>query len=275
MNKQYTEKQIQSYTKRFNKLITENNWQDNGFLEPYEIDWEYMDVRGPELCVKCICHYPGCQTKTYTVRADKLKGKTISCLACSKKARNDPNFPQFMKKKIEVGKTYNCWYIDAFIPNYLKKELGLSSNSKYSYAHCIYCGATKIKNNDHLKDGDDSCTCQTGSENERKIAHILSSFKINFEPEFPLQEQRIDFAIKNKNNQPLLFIEYDGEFHDIAGDIEHIQLNQKRDKNKNNKIIKMNIPLLRIHHSQQNLITEEWLQRQIEKEIGPLSQLNS
>ena len=89
--------------------------------------------------------------------------------------------------------------------------------------------------------------------------------------EYSLDNQRVDFAILNKENKPIFFIEYDGEFHDKSemakGDL---QVMQERDTRKNIRAEELNIPLLRINYKEQNKITESWLREQIKNNIGEI-----
>ena len=86
---------------------------------------------------------------------------------------------------------------------------------------------------------------------------------------YHFDNQRIDFAIFNKEEEPLLFIEYDGEFHDNAemhkGELE---LNKERDKRKNSKDEQLNIPIIRINYKEQNHINEPWMREPMKEFLG-------
>ena len=266
------------------KYITPDWWNRYAWLEPYDIDEEKIQNTASGVYVKCICHYPDCPTMKNkehpwaSIRTSKLNRRTqISCGACAKKARNDIDHPELMYKKMKVGDIIGCWeLLEEVSDNELKTKMEWTGHSKYYKARCIYCGAIDYKNSDHLKVGDNSCNCQTGSLNERKISKILTSLKtkysFNFENEYGLSNLRVDFAIKDKNtNNPICFIEYDGEFHDVAEICENgLKITKERDERKNKIVTNMNIPLIRIHHSEQALITEEWIEEKIKKYLVKL-----
>ncbi len=255
-------------------------WREKyGFLEPFDIDEEKMQETASGTYLKCICHFPDCPTMKdplhpyASVRASKLNGRTqISCGACAKKARQ---LEEFKFKEMKVGDTIGCWHLDEEFKNKeLKNKMGWTNHSKYYKAHCIYCGITDYKNADHLKVGDDSCVCRSGSANEKRLNKLLKRLLENNEnyfymSEYGLDNQRVDFTILIKNEEPVLFIEYDGEFHDKAernkGELE---VNKERDKRKDSRAEELNIPIIRITYKEQNHITEPWLKEHIEELLG-------
>ena len=107
-----------------------------------------------------------------------------------------------------------------------------------------------------------SCGCYHRSIGASNIINCLMANNIEFIDEyvFPdLSKSRFDFAILNDNNIVRL-IEFDGEqhFRDIAkwGGLE---LQQKRDKIKNNYALSHNIPLVRIPYWERDNITLEMI----------------
>lgn len=253
-----------------------------GFLEPYDIDEDKIQETTCGIYLKCKCHFPGCPTMKdprhpwATVRGSKLNGRTqISCGACAKKARQ---LSEFKFKKMKPGDTIGCWHLDEELKNKdLKQKMGWSGHSKYYKAHCIYCGITDYKSSDHLKVGDYNCVCRAGSFNEKRLNKLLGRIFENNEEffytsEYGFDNQRIDFAIFNKNEEPLLFIEYDGEFHDTAEMHEgELELNKERDKRKDSRAKELGIPVIRITYKEQNKVTELWLRKQIIEVIGKIS----
>ena len=258
------------------KYITPRWREKYGFLEPYDIDEEKIEQTAGGIYLKCRCHFPDCPTMKdpihpwASVRGSKLNGRTqISCGACAKKARQ---LEEFKFKEMKIGDTIGCWHLDEELKNKdLKQKMGWTGHSKYYKAHCIYCGITDYKSSDHLKVGDDSCVCRSGSANEKRLNNLLKRiFEGNenffYISEYGFDNQRIDFAIFNKEEEPLLFIEYDGEFHDKAemhkGELE---LNKERDKRKDSKAEQLNIPIIRINYKEQNHINEPWLREHMKE----------
>lgn len=265
------------------KYITDKWHEKYGFLEPFDIDEEKIAETTGGIYLKCKCHFPDCPTMKNpshpwaSVRASKLNGRTqISCGACAKKARQ---LDEYKFDSMKVGDTIGCWHLDEELQNKaLKIKMGWSGHSKYYKAHCIYCGIADYKNSDHLKVGDNSCVCRSGSLNEKRLNNLLKRLLANssnyfYTSEYGFNNQRIDFAIFNKDEEPLLFIEYDGEFHEIA-EMEkgELQLTQERDQRKDDRAQKLGIPMIRINYKEQNHITEPWLRHHIEEIIGPLEE---
>lgn len=258
-------------------------WREKyGFLEPYDIDEDKIQETACGIYLKCKCHFPDCPTMKdpthpwATVRGSKLNGRTqISCGACAKKARQ---LEEFKFQEMKPGDVIGCWQLDEEVKNKeLKTKMGWSGHSKYYKAHCIYCGISDYKSSDHLKVGDDNCVCRAGSFNEKRLNKLLGRIFENNEDffytsEYGFDNQRIDFAIFNKNEEPLLFIEYDGEFHDTAEMHEgELELNKERDKRKDSRAEKLGIPVIRITYKEQNKVTEPWLRKQIEEVIGKIN----
>jgi len=253
-----------------------------GFLEPFELDEEKIAETVSGVYLKCICHFPNCPTMKgeidpqhpyARVRTSKLNGRTqISCGACAKKARQ---LDEYKFKKMEVGDIVGCWQLDeALTDKKFKEMMGWTGHGKYYKAHCIYCGLTDYKNSDHLKVGDDSCVCRSGSANEKRINKLLKRILANSHyshmAEYGLDKQRVDFAILD-GDTPVLFIEYDGEFHDKAERNKgELAVNKERDERKDSRAEQLNIPIIRISYKEQNKITEPWLRKEIESRIGVL-----
>lgn len=114
------------------------------------------------------------------------------------------------------------------------------------------------------KDGNQtvSCGCYHRSIGATKILTVLTDNNINFITEYSfldLPKSRFDFAII-ENNQIIRLIEFDGEQHfkDVPkwGGLE---LQQKRDKIKNEYALTNNIPLVRIPYWEQENIALELL----------------
>jgi len=264
------------------KYITPRWREKYGFLEPYDIDEEKIQETSSGVYLKCICHFPDCPTMAgkvdpdrpwASVRGSKLNGRTqISCGACAKKARQ---LDEFKFKEMKVGDTIGCWHLDEEFKNKdLKDKMGWTNHSKYFKAHCIYCGITDYKNADHLKVGDDSCVCKSGSANEKRLNRLLKRLFENndnyfYMSEYALKEQRVDFTILNKNEEPVLFIEYDGEFHDKDEMTKGALAQSKElDKRKNLRAEELGIPIIRINYKEQMHITEPWLKEHIEEYLG-------
>ena len=107
-----------------------------------------------------------------------------------------------------------------------------------------------------------SCGCYHRSIGATQILTLLTDNDINFIEEYSfidLPKSRYDFAII-ENNQIIRLIEFDGEQHfkDVSkwGGLE---LQQKRDKIKNEYALSHNIPLVRIPYWERDKITLDLL----------------
>jgi very-short-patch-repair endonuclease len=89
--------------------------------------------------------------------------------------------------------------------------------------------------------------------------------------EYGLNNQRVDFTILNKNEEPVLFIEYDGEFHDKAERNKgELTVNKERDERKDSRAEELGIPIIRINYKEEAHITEPWLRKHIEEFLGDI-----
>ena len=107
-----------------------------------------------------------------------------------------------------------------------------------------------------------SCGCNSRSLGATYIFNLLTEHNIPFKSEYSfsdLKDKKYDFAIF-ENNIPIRLIEFDGEQHyfDIAN-WDSVELQQKRDKIKNEYALSHNIPLVRIPYWERDNITMEMI----------------
>lgn len=104
-----------------------------------------------------------------------------------------------------------------------------------------------------------SCGCLGQSYGEKAIETILIENNIPHIKEYAIPEmkqKRYDFAIIDNNNQVLRLIEFDGEQHyKTISNWDPLEVQQKRDKEKNEWAKAYNIPLVRIPYWERNHIT--------------------
>ena len=135
----------------------------------------------------------------------------------------------------------------------------------YWICECDCGNVVEVRGHDLLrKDGNQtvSCGCFHRSIGAQNIYDCLINNNINFIDEYSfidLPRSRFDFAII-ENNQVTRLIEFDGEQHFI--DIPKwggLELQQERDKVKNEYALSHNIPLVRIPYWERNNITLEMI----------------
>lgn len=146
-----------------------------------------------------------------------------------------------------------------------KDQNRISNSGSYWICECDCGNVIEVLGHSlKRKDGNQtvSCGCYHRSIGATKILTVLTDNNINFITEYSfldLPKSRFDFAII-ENNQIIRLIEFDGEQHfkDVPkwGGLE---LQQKRDKIKNEYALTNNIPLVRIPYWEQENITLELL----------------
>lgn len=104
-----------------------------------------------------------------------------------------------------------------------------------------------------------SCGCLGSSYGEKVIEDILKENSIKYIKEYRIQNlKRFDFAILDEKENIVRLIEFDGEQH--FKNVPHwdtIEIQQKRDKEKNEYALSHNIPLIRIPYWERNNISLE------------------
>lgn len=138
------------------------------------------------------------------------------------------------------------------------------SDNKYIYWKCqCECGQTAIVSGTNLKTGNtSSCGCINYSIGERNIQKWLDDNHIVYKKEWVIPKSycRFDFALFDKNNNLVMFIEFDGEQHyndlkGVWGQADSLINIKKRDEWKNNYAKSINIPLVRIPYWERDNIT--------------------
>lgn len=107
-----------------------------------------------------------------------------------------------------------------------------------------------------------SCGCSTRSLGATYIINILQKNSINFIDEYifsDLPKSKFDFAII-ENDEIKRLIEFDGEQHYYnVANWDNVELQQKRDKIKNDYALSHDIPLVRIPYWERDNITLEMI----------------
>ena len=201
----------------------------------------------------------GCEYKYETTPKSLLKGH--GCPKCSRNAK-------LTKEEFEnrVDKLYKGSF----------KVVGNYKNMKTNIEIKHNCGNTIKATPDNILRYLISCDRCLGSKGEHIVKHILDKIDLNklgmkyvsqyyFRDCKRILPLRFDFCIINKNKEPILLIEYDGEGHfiDIWGTLESIQ-ESDRIKEKYCEVNK--IPLIRLKYDlKENL--EEYLLNELNKYI--------
>ena len=121
-----------------------------------------------------------------------------------------------------------------------------------------------------------SCPRCNESKGEKFLSKVLKSNNIPFVSQFNLVKNpktnywlRSDFAILNKEKEPILIIEYDGEQHfnpiKIFGGEEKLKATKYRDSIKDEYCKENNIPFLRFNYKQSENDITDLLLKQLKK----------
>lgn len=187
-------------------------------------------------CWNCKC---SCGRIT-VVRGNRLLNKEIeSCLNCSKRE----NLTKQRFGKITVLN--------------INEELTAKNNDRRAVWDCICdCGSFFSATTHELKQGKDSCGCNSKSKGEKIIEQIFIDNKINYKNQYSFKnlknkrKLKFDFAIFNSGNQLKCLIEYQGKQHyepvEFFGGNENFHMQQELDQKKRNFCKDNNIKLIEI-----------------------------
>ena len=109
-----------------------------------------------------------------------------------------------------------------------------------------------------------SCGCNRESIGEYQIKQILDDCKIKYVQEYTFKDLvgqkdllRFDFALIDKNDNPLGLIECDGEQHFDSNNFRYTDLLKQYDESKDEYCTSNNLPLLRIKYYNYSKINSE------------------
>ena len=167
-----------------------------------------------------------------------------------------------VKLKYHDGEIIN----NRLILNIFPENPPVSSNREHYYlCRCLLCNQDYLVNSNSLH-YTARCGCLK-SKGELEIIRLLKKNNIPYIYQYSVKElgrQKFDFAIINKQNQPILLIEFDGEQHYIENIKENWWNNheyytevEKHDQQKDEYAKKHNIPLVRIPYWKRGKITIE------------------
>lgn len=162
----------------------------------------------------------------------------------------------------EVGK--RSYYIDEVGNKYGRLTVKEAHHSEHGIIYWLCeceCGNFIIVAGNHLRGGHtQSCGC-IKSVGEYRINQLLSQNNISYQTQYAVliddSYLRFDFALLDKNNQVVKFIEYDGEFHypGFKNPWEDYESVHFRDLLKNEYCKINNIPLVRIPYWERDNLT--------------------
>lgn len=191
-------------------------------------EWiEYKDGERKELEYFCDCD---CGTKNYLVSSNHLKnGDSRSCGCLQRELVS-------RRRSIDLtGKKFGRLTVLYRFRSIRNRKVG-----PVKWICRCECGNIAIVPTSHLTGGHtNSCGCLV-SKNEEKIIKLLHEYNIKFKNQFSFNDLRgdkrplrFDFAIYDKDNHIVMFIEYDGEQH-----FQEIKYSSDANKNKE-KLIKV------------------------------------
>ncbi len=194
--------------------------------------------------------------KIKSVKSSSLRNGEIQSCGC---LRNE-KVAQYKKQQSEdemIGKRFGKLVVQK------RSEKKGSGGELYWFCQCDCGNIIEVRgHNLKRKDGNQtvSCGCYHRSIGATNILTLLQENNINFIEEYvflDLPKSRFDFAIV-ENEKITRLIEFDGEQHfkDIPS-WGGLELQQQRDKVKNEYALSHNIPLVRIPYWERDNITME------------------
>ena len=234
--------------------VIERDW--NPTSKSHETFWKAK-------CLKC--------GEISSVRKSDLDKKPRSCNNCKGEViQAELEKKGYVIHKIEIGMRFGKLVVDS------KSFLPKGKTHSYCWCNCD-CGNRVLVRTDHLHGvGRDSrtvsCGCATVSSGEMKLAQLLDKMGVEYQTQYKIPDfsafAKFDIAIL-ENDILRGLIEYDGEQHfrpvDLFGGEEQFQIQQERDRRKNEYCEKCGIPLVRIPYTDYNILTEEYLNSRISR----------
>ena len=173
-----------------------------------------------------------------------------------------------VKTKEEKGLIFNLIGQRFGLLTVLEKEPERTRDGAVKWKCKCDCGNIVVVKTYNLTRKDEnrtiSCGCAHKSSGEIYIENLLNINNIKFKSQFifpDIKKYRYDFAILDKNYNPIRLIEFDGEGHFL--EVKHwkssLKERQQRDKEKNQYALSHNIPLVRIPYWERDNITLEML----------------
>ena len=257
-----------------------NNWE---ILEKYncaEYRAIYQEATGDTTKKIKNAHYlvknNNCGIETYMERTTigrAINGQTPimklckGCINGSKYLNNDCHYAEMCRikpltkipertSKVKINEIYGNFKVLAIEPS-----ANYSDHQCRAKIKCIYCGKEQESRFDTLLNNQIACDCfRSHSSGEQLIQTYLEQNNILYEPEYTFEDLygpkgkplRYDFAVLNKNNNPIWLIEFDGKQHyEEAGTYFNKDGSlQVRDEIKNKYAKENNIPLTRIPYTE-------------------------
>ena len=207
--------------------------------------------KGEHVCWTCQCD---CGNFIDVLGNSLQSGNTRSCGCLNNESRQQIGH----NNKIDLtGKRFG--HLLVLKDTQQTKRIGKNGYIHFYECQCDY-GAIVIFIDSNLRSGNtQSCGCIRMSQSEKTIASILKENYINFSIEYVVNIQgkncRYDFCIKDKENNPIYFIEADGEHHFYAQDsgtrytLADFEITQEHDKIKNQWCKDNHYPLIRIPYT--------------------------
>ena len=229
------------------KIIDLTN-QQFGYLTVLKKDNERKTNCGSYWICQCKCG------NIKSIRSSSLRRGEIQSCGCYR-------VEQLKKVKQDISEEYMLGRRYGKLVVQKRSEKKSSDGALYWFCLCDCGNIVEVLGSSlRRKDGNQtiSCGCFHRSIGALNIYNCLSKNNITFIDEYSfhqLPKSRFDFAIL-ENNEVVRLIEFDGEQHykDVAS-WGGLELQQKRDKIKNDFALSKNIPLVRIPYWERDNIT--------------------
>ena len=206
---------------------------------------------GRERYWRCQCD---CGTIKDVMGRNLKNGKSTSC-GCYKKERNTQLISSLNQQRALdlTGQKYGL--LTPIEPTNERSGGSVVWKCQCDCGNITYVSVSGLRGSRPIR----SCGCQHRSFGEQEIIKILENNEIQYEEQytFPdLKNKRYDFFLPTEQR----LIEFDGEQHyKNVLNWDKVEIQQKRDKEKNEYALSHNIPLVRIPYWERDNITLEML----------------
>ena len=208
---------------------------------------EDLGVKNRERYYLCQCD---CGVQRSVMGRNLKNGRSTSC-GCYKKEINSKQMAEQNKKRSLDLRGQRYGMLTPLEPTDQRLSNSIVWKCKCDCGNITYVSVDNLRGNHPVK----SCGCLHRSFGEKEIEKILNDNNILYKNQYifsDLVDKKYDFFLPDYNR----LIEFDGEQHyKNVSNWDRVEVQQQRDKEKNEYALSHNIPLVRIPYWERDNIT--------------------